>query len=79
MHLLKHLNFNSLVHGQTHKRPHKWDRVRDTQSAEVGLAGILSPGWDEVLLLKSLLLVTGKVNLPVLKQLLLGELSLLLG
>ena len=79
MHLLEHLDFNSLVHGQTHKRPHEWDRVRDTQSTEVSLTSILSPGWDEVLLLEPLLLVTGKVDLPVLKQLLLGELSLLLG
>ena len=78
MHLLKHLNFNSLVHGETHKRPHEWDGVCDTQSAEVVLSSILSPSWDEVLLLKPLLLITSKVDLPILKNLLLGELSLLL-
>ena len=78
MHFLEHFDFDSLVHRQAHQRTHEWHRVCDAQCAEISFTCVFAPCRNKVLLLKPLLLVTGKVDLPVLKNLLLRKLSLLL-
>lgn len=76
MHLLEHLDLHSFIHGQAHQRPHEGHCVGHAQGAEIVLASIFPPCWDEVLLLESLFLIAGKVDLPILKDLFLSKLGL---
>jgi hypothetical protein len=75
MHLLEHLDLHSFVHGKAHQRAHERNCIGHAQSAKVVLSCIFAPGWDKVLLLESLLLITCKVHFPILKYLFLGKLS----